>query len=103
MDALTLTQDGCDKMIQSLFKGWRAVQWTVGELYVISRRDDSTPFEIKHTIKLGGVAAAKEEQAVEKDEKADLAASFYQIAGNDLRINCTWEEDAYDTAAQQVH
>lgn len=89
-------------MIQSLFKGWRAVQWTVGELYVISRADDSTPFEIKHTIKLGGVAEAKEEQAVEKEEKADLAASFYQVAGNDLRINCTWEEDAYDTAAQQV-
>ena len=104
MSGLTVClQDACDKAIQSFFKGWKPVQWTVSEIYVISRPDDSTPFTIKHTIKLGGAAAAKEEpEKEEKAEKAELPTSFYQTAGNDLRINCTWEEDAYETALQQV-
>lgn len=92
-------------MIQSFYKGWKPVHWTVGELYVISRPDDVTPYSIKHTIKLSGTKAAEEDSEKAEDEaavKGELAPCFYQMAGNDLRLNCTWEEDAYETAQAQV-
>jgi hypothetical protein len=72
----------------------------VKELYVISRPDEVTPYTIKHTIKLGGDSAAVAEE--EKEAKVELPACFYQMAGNDLRLSCTWEEDAYQTAQAQV-